>query len=276
MMPAVVTLMGLGLLFGTGLAFASRVLAVKQDERVEAIEECLPGANCGACGFAGCSSFSEALVEGDANPDDCTVCGSDTLSRMAEILGEDLDLSEDKEIAVVRCRGTKEAAEDRFKYAGIADCSAAEQVAGGHKACEYGCLGQGSCVDVCPFDAIFISEEGIPVVIEEKCTACGNCVEACPRDIIDIVPENQNVFLLCNAEYGPREARQVCSNACIACGLCARTCPHDAIVMQDNLPSFDFDECDGCGACVEACPADCLELSAILQQSTEEKEDTAS
>ncbi len=263
MVQAALTLMVLGLLFGLGLAYASRVLAVKQDERIEAIEERLPGANCGACGFAGCTSFSEALVEGDAQVKACTVSGSDVLASIAEILGEDIDLSGEREVAVIRCRGTEEAAKVRFRYEGIADCAAAAQVGGGHKACEYGCLGQGSCVEVCPFDAIEMGPDGVPVVDEARCTGCGNCVEACPRDIIAVLPENRQVFLLCMAELGPREARQICTNACLGCGLCARRCPQDAIVMENDLPVFDFEKCDGCGTCVEVCPADSLRRSAV-------------
>ncbi len=265
-LPAVLTLMLLGLLFGLGLAYASRVLAVKQDERVEAIEDRLPGTNCGGCGFAGCTNFSEALVEGDADVTACTVCGSDTLARIAEILGEDLDLSAEREIAVVRCRGTEEAAARRFRYEGIPDCAAAAEVGGGHKACEYGCLGQGSCVEVCPFDAIHMTPDGVPFVESSRCTGCGRCVEACPRGIIDVQPERQQVFLLCMAELGPREVRKLCTNACLGCGLCARRCPQEAIVMQRQLPVFDFDKCDGCGTCVEVCPADSLRLSSALEE----------
>ena len=258
MLPAVVALMSLGLLFGAGLAFASRVLEVKQDERIEAIEELLPGANCGACGFAGCANFSEAVVHGDVEATACPVSGPEVLERLGDILGEDLSLAGSRKVAKVRCRGHEEAAKNRFSYAGIPDCDAAEAVGGGHKACEYGCLGQGTCVRSCPFDAMEMSPEGLAVVDEEKCTACGNCVEACPRDIIEILPEDQNVFVMCTAELGPRDARKVCDNSCLGCGLCARRCPQDAIVMKDQLPVIDFDKCDGCGVCIEACPTDAL------------------
>lgn len=257
MLPAVLTLMGLGLLFGAGLAFASRVLAVKRDERVEAIEEVLPGANCGACGFAGCSALSEALVEGEADVQTCPVSDSETLARVAQILGEETALDIPREVAKVRCRGTHDAAETRFSYAGIRDCAAAAETAGGHKVCEAGCLGMGSCVETCPFDCMYM-KDGIPVVIEEECTGCGNCVEACPRDIIELASEDQPVFLYCVSTAGPREARDACSNACIGCGLCARTCEYDAITMKDNLPVFDFEKCTACGACVRVCPTDAL------------------
>ncbi len=266
MLPAVITLMGLGLLFGAGLAFASRVLAVKRDERVEAIEEVLPGANCGACGFAGCSALSEALVEGEADVQACPVGDSEALARVAEILGQEADLGASRQVAKVRCRGTEDAAETRFSYAGIKDCQAAGAIAGGHKVCEHGCLGMGSCVQACPFDCMYM-KDGVPVVVEEDCTGCGNCVEACPRSIIELAAEDQPVFLYCVSTAGPREARQACSNACMGCGLCARTCEQDAIEMQDNLPVFDFDKCNACGACVEACPTDALGQPPVLREA---------
>ncbi len=268
MLPAVVTLMGLGLLFGAGLAFASRVLAVKRDERVEAIDEVLPGANCGACGFAGCSGLSEALVQGEAELEDCPVSDSEALTQVAEILGEEIAMDGSRDVAKVRCRGTLDAAETRFKYAGIQDCDAAAGVSGGHMVCEHGCLGMGTCAEACPFDIIEI-HEGIPVINEAECNACGNCVEVCPRDIIQLQPEDQQVFLYCQTPAGPREARQACSNACIACGLCARTCEYDAIVMDDNLPEFDFDACTGCGDCVEACPTDALGQPSLKESETD-------
>ncbi len=259
MLTPVITLMVLGLLFGAGLAFASHVLAVKRDERIEAIEAVLPGANCGGCGYAGCASFSEAVVGGEVRPAACSVAGSEALARVADILGEKIDASAVRNIARVRCRGTLGAARIRCKYAGIQDCAAIGAIAGGPWVCEFGCLGGGSCVDVCPFDAIYMGEDGIPAVDADRCTGCGRCAAACPRGIIDLAPEDAPVLLLCRSELGPREARKACDNACLGCGLCARRCPQDAIVMEGNLPVIDLDKCDACGTCVQACPADCLE-----------------
>lgn len=261
MLEAVVTLTALGLLFGAGLAYAGRVLEVKRDERIEAVEKTLPGINCGACGFAGCAGFSEALVHGEAAMKACTVSDSETLARIAELLGEEVDTSVARRIARVRCRGTDEAAELRFRYAGMKDCAAAQGVAGGHKVCEYGCLGMGSCVAVCPVDAIRMGEEGLPIVDIERCTGCGACVQACPRGVIDMLPADQPVLLNCLAQMGPREAARACANACLGCGLCERRCPEGAIVMENNLPIIDFERCTGCGVCVGVCPADSLELA---------------
>lgn len=261
MLEAAVTLMVLGLLFGAGLAYAARVLEVKRDERIEAIEKALPGINCGACGHAGCAAFSEALAAGDVEVTACTVSDSRTLTLLAELLGEEVDTTASRRIARIRCRGTEEAAK-RFRYSGLQDCAAAHGVAGGHMICEHGCLGMGSCVAVCPVDALYMGDEGLPIVDPERCTGCGACVQACPRDVIAVLPEDQPVLLTCVAPMGPREAVRACSNACLGCGLCERRCPEGAIVMENNLPVIDFERCTGCGVCVGVCPADSLELSS--------------
>ncbi len=260
MLEAAVALMALGLLFGAGLAYAARVLEVKRDERIEAIEKTLPGINCGACGHAGCAAFSEALVHGEAEMAECTASEGETLTRIAELLGEEVDTTASRRVARLLCRGTEEAAALRFRYAGMQDCAAVQGVAGGHKVCEYGCLGMGSCVTVCPEDALHIGDEGLPVVDVERCTGCGACVQACPRDVIAVLPEDQPVLLACVARMGPREAARACSNACLGCGLCERRCPEGAIVMEKNLPVIDFERCTGCGVCVGVCPADSLEF----------------
>ena len=260
MVEAILTLMTLGLLFGAGLAFASRVLAVKRDERIEAVEAALPGGNCGACGKAGCGMFAEALVEGRTQIFSCPVADPENLERIAEILDLDIDTDSDRKVAVVRCQGDDEVAKDRFRYIGIKDCNAAQMVAGGHKACEYGCLGQGTCVgdDVCPFDAIYMGPNGLPVIIEEKCTGCGNCVEACPRNIIALMPQGLPVYVLCVSHDGPKYARKACDKACIACGMCVRKCPNEAFVLEDKLAVVDYDKCQAAGVCIDVCPTGAL------------------
>ncbi len=258
MLYAIGILMILGFLFGAGLAFASRVLAVKRDERIEMIEEALPGVNCGACGFGGCSGFAEAAVRGDASPGGCPVGGLEVAQEIARILGQEIETSDAREVAIVRCRGTSEAAAERFEYVGEPDCDAAHAVAGGHKVCEYGCLGLGNCVRVCPFDAIFMGDDGLPLVDEEKCTACGNCVEACPRDIIALMPEGLPVYVMCVSHDGPRESRKACKNACIACGLCVRKFP-DSYTLEDNLARIDYENCEGCEGAIEVCPTGALQ-----------------
>jgi RnfABCDGE-type electron transport complex B subunit len=222
----------LGFLFSVGLAVAYQKLKVEEDPKIEKISEILPQANCGACGFSGCRAFAEAVVKGKAETTDCPVGGEETASRIADILGQSAG-EMIKKIVRVHCRGTREAALDRGKYQGISTCLAAHLI-GGNKKCSFGCLGFGDCVQACLFDAIFIDEDGLPVVLEDKCTACGKCVDACPRNILELHPLDQNIIVFCRSlDRGPT-ARKVCKNACIACGICVRACP-EAVVLENNL-----------------------------------------
>jgi len=273
MVAAILTLCAAGLLFGAGLAFASRVLAVKQDERLEAILEILPSANCGGCGYAGCSSFGEAVLKGEADPTGCPVGGQHTTQEIARIIGVEVETPREKNVAKVLCRGTREAAKSAFNYVGPRDCRAAAMVSGGPKACRYGCLGLGTCVEVCQFDAIYMSPEGLPVVDYERCTACGKCVQVCPRDILQIVPLGKPV-VACRHPGKVREVRGVCSNGCLGCGLCVRVCPEEARFMEDNLGKVDYDKCARCPECISAekCPTKVIEPPPIeAPDLTEEK-----
>ncbi|MCJ7679559.1 MAG: RnfABCDGE type electron transport complex subunit B [Candidatus Aminicenantes bacterium] len=222
----------LGLLFASGLAVAYQKLKVVVDPKIEKVLEALPQANCGACGFSGCAAFAEAVAAGKAEANGCPVGGEETAHAVADILGQKAG-SVIKKVARIHCRGSKAAALDRGKYEGIPSCGAANLV-GGNKQCSYGCMGFGDCVDACLFDAIFISEDGLPVVSEEKCTACGKCVDACPRGIISLHPLADNMMVFCRSLDIGKTARKVCKSSCIACGICARACP-DGIVMENNL-----------------------------------------
>ena len=222
----------LGLLFSVGLAVAYQKLKVFVDPKIEKVSEALPQANCGACGFSGCAAFAEAVVAGKAEANGCPIGGEETVQAVADILGQAAG-SVVKKMARIHCRGTKEAALDRGEYEGIPSCAAANLI-GGNKQCSYGCMGFGDCVTACLFDAIVISENGLPVVSEEKCTACGKCVDACPRGIISLQPLAENMMVFCRSLDIGKTARKVCKTACIACGICARACP-DGIVMENNL-----------------------------------------
>jgi Na+-translocating ferredoxin:NAD+ oxidoreductase RNF subunit RnfB len=222
----------LGLLFSTGLVLAYKKLRVEEDPRIMAIAEILPQANCGACGFSGCRAFAEAVAKRTAPTNGCPVGGEEVAAQIASILGEEAK-SIVKKVARIHCRGTKEAAKDRGAYLGISTCTAAHLI-GGNKQCSFGCLGFGDCVRACLFDAMWMDEDGLPRVDEDKCTACGQCVEACPRNIIELHPIDQNILVFCRSlDRGPF-ARKVCKNACIACGICVRACP-EAIVLENNL-----------------------------------------
>lgn len=251
---SVVSMGALGGLFGAGLAWASRKFAVQVDPRIDAIEEALPGANCGGCGQAGCRNFAEALVEGKVSVNGCPVGGSEVAAKLAEIMGVEVGDSDERLVAKVRCRGGRQEATQRADYIGITDCRAALLVGNGPKGCEYGCLGLGSCVEACPFDAIRMGPNGIPVVDTEACTACGNCVAACPQDLIALVPESKQVHVLCRSFDKGKDVRQNCQVGCIGCKACEKVCPVDAIHVTNFLAEIDYDKCINCGACAAKCP----------------------
>jgi Na+-translocating ferredoxin:NAD+ oxidoreductase subunit B len=222
----------LGLLFSMGLAVAYQKLKVEEDPKVEKISEILPQANCGACGYSGCHAFAQAVAAGKVEPSGCPVGGNEVSQQIAGIMGVKSTESV-KKVARLHCRGDNEAAKSRGQYIGITTCEAGHLV-GGNKQCVYGCLGFGDCVKACPFDAITMEPDGLPVVDENKCTACGKCVDACPRNLFELHPYSQNILVYCRSlDRGPA-AKKACKNACIACGICAKASPN-AIVVENNL-----------------------------------------
>ncbi|WP_374711755.1 RnfABCDGE type electron transport complex subunit B [Symbiobacterium terraclitae] len=259
MMTAALVLGGAGLVLGAGLAFVAVKIAVPPDERVAAVRERLPGANCGACGFPGCDGLAAALVKGEAKPDSCTAGGPATAAAVAEVLGLEAVAGE-RMVVAVHCVGTNQAARRSYEYLGIADCRAAAIMpGGGPRACSYGCVGLGTCVRACPFDALAMDDEaGLPVVDREKCTGCGICTQECPKNIMALVPASQPTLVCCrNLDKGP-QVRKACSAGCIACGLCVRSCPQKTISLVNNVACIDPAGCDGCGTCVEKCPTKCI------------------
>lgn len=251
---AILALGLIGLLFGLGLAVAAKVFYVKTDPRVDAVKETLPGANCGACGYAGCVNFAEAVVLGEAKPGDCIPAGEEEIQEMARVLGIEVSTSASP-VATVFCIGDIYRAADNFVYDGVQDCKVAGEMNGGHKTCTYGCLGLGNCVRVCPFDAIRMGTHGLPVVDEEKCTGCELCAKECPRDIIKMLPRGDNGHLvLCTSQDRGKTVSKACEVGCIACRACVKVCPQEAIEMDGKLAVIDLDKCDDCGKCVEKCP----------------------
>ena len=247
----------LGGAMGLGLAIAAQKFAVEVDPRQKEIMDALPGANCGACGYPGCMGYAQALVEGKTETTLCAPGGKSLVEDIAKILGLEAGDIEEK-IAVVRCQGTEANCSSDARYVGVTSCRACQILAGGTKTCTHGCLGFGDCVDVCPFGAIEIGKEKLPIIYPDKCTGCGKCIDACPRAIIDLQPTKQLTHVLCiNTDKGAK-ANKVCKTACIACRKCVKKCPFDAIKITNFVAAIDEEKCRNCGLCTEACPKNCI------------------
>lgn len=248
----ILTLGAIGLIFGLGLAIASKKLAVQTDPRLEKIHGLLPGANCGACGGAGCFGFAELVLSGKVSIATCRVVEENAKKEIAEILGKTLE-KEVKKIAALHCAGGTKV-EDKFLYQGIKDCAAANLVLGGQKECVFGCSGFGDCAKVCPFGAISMSKEKLPLVDAEKCRACNKCVVACPKKLFTLIFNEQKVYVACvSAELG-KDTKSVCPVGCIACKLCEKACKFEAIHVIDNLAVINYQKCTSCAECVKVCP----------------------
>lgn len=250
---ASISLGGMGLLFGAGLAFASQKFAVEIDPKALAIRDALPGANCGGCGFPGCDGFANAVADGRAPVNGCPVGGPDLASSLAEIMGVEVQETARK-VAKVICQGDNKNCKDKFEYFGIKDCKAAAMIGGGQKSCGYGCLGFGTCVKACQFDAIEITDGEIARIIPEKCTACGKCIEVCPKSVIHFVPFEQDVIVDCNNEEFGKTVKEKCNVGCIGCKICVKVCPFDAMEFSNNLAKINYEKCTNCMLCAEKCP----------------------
>jgi len=249
---AVLTLATLCFLFATLLVLAHRVLHVDEDPRIEAVQQMLPGTNCGACGFPGCLGLAQATVEGKALPGKCTVMSADEQAAVAEFLGVDVG-AEEKVVARLACAGGTNTARNRARYEGLHSCRAAELVAGGGKACFWGCLGLGDCEAVCDFEAIVMNEFGLPVVIEDACTACGDCVDACPKDLFSLHPVSHRLWVACKNLDKGEAVLEDCQVGCDACGRCAADAP-EVITMINNLPVVDYDRNHNVRHAIDRCP----------------------
>jgi len=247
----------LGVLFGIGLALASRFFHVESDPRIEAVSAALPGVNCGACGFAGCDAYAEAVVKG-APPNLCIPGGHDTALQVAHIMGAKLEDERREVRAVVHCQGGADRCGRRNEYDGIEDCRAADLIQGGPKSCDFGCLGYGTCARACPFGAITMGPDRIPVINWEKCTGCGTCAKVCPRDLIEIVPATITHYLACSSRDRGKAVKSVCSVGCIACWLCVKVSPDGAIERGENLPRLTYPEGVDYSAAMDKCPMHCF------------------
>lgn len=244
---------GTGIIIGILLGIAGEKFAVEVDEKEIAVRECLPGNNCGGCGFPGCDGLAAAIAKGEAPVNGCPVGGEASAKAISEIMGVDAGESV-KMTAYVKCAGTCEKAKDNYDYVGPKDCKLAmNNPGGGAKACTYGCTGFGSCKAVCPFDAIDIID-GVAVVNPDKCKACGKCITECPKHLIELVPADALCHVKCSSKDKGVEVKKACQAGCIGCGLCARNCPADAITVENNLAYIDQEKCTHCGLCKEKCP----------------------
>ncbi len=231
---------GLGALFALGLIIANLKLHVEEDPRIAFVVEELPGANCGGCGYPGCGAFAERIVDGNASITACPVNTEEGVAEIAQIMGVDAEAGE-KTVARILCKGGNYETAKKGEYLGIETCIGAHLTFGADKLCQFGCLGFSDCVKSCPFDAMYMDDNGLPVVDEVKCTGCGNCVTACPRKIIEVHPYSHQLFIFCKNLDEAKYARTVCTKACNACKACVKAVEEGQIVMEENLAVIDYD-----------------------------------
>lgn len=253
----------IGAVVGAGLVYTGKKFYVQVDERESAVRECLPGNNCGACGYAGCDALAAAITRGDAPVNACPVGGGDAALMIGKIMGAE---AEDMEchVAFVKCKGNCEVTHNLGNYVGVQDCRSVVLNGINITECGFGCIGLGTCVKVCPQNAITVVD-GVAMVNRKKCIGCGLCVKACPRGLIELVPESKRVAVECsNKDKGPT-VKKVCTAGCIGCMLCVKQCESGAITVTDNLAHIDYSKCTQCGKCVEKCPAKVITPPAVTK-----------
>lgn len=253
----------LGGVLGGLLALFCKLFAVKKDARVAEIDALLPNANCGGCGYSGCAAFAEAVVRGEATPTGCRVASGETLAAVGAVMG--IEVKPIKRMrAQVMCSGTIARTAKQYHYDGVRDCYAAAKLGGGDKACPNGCIGLGSCVAACKFDALYIAD-GIAHVRYDQCRGCGVCACTCPQGIIRLIPFDSKLWVGCvSAEKGAL-TKSYCTVGCVACKLCERVCPSGAISVKHFRAIIDYEKCTECGACAAKCPRHIIKTAGHLQ-----------
>ncbi len=247
----------LSLLFGLGLALAHRKLAVEKDPKIQEVEDILPQANCGACGYPGCAGYSVGLIVDDVGIDLCPPGGKKLIKKLAVMLDKEV-IEGEPMIARIHCSGDLRTAKQKYNYNGINDCNQAVAMFGGSKVCSYGCVGLGSCVRACAFDAIDITKDLDVIVNEPKCTGCTLCVPVCPKDIIHMEPAKTEIFNSCSSLDKGGPTKKYCNVGCTACKLCEKACEYDAIKVENYLAIFDYEKCTHCNDCTVVCPPESI------------------
>ncbi len=244
------------LIAGILLLVFSHLFAVKKNPLEATVRECLPGINCGACGYKGCDDYAAAVVDNGAKPNLCIPGAQRAADEISEILGIEKVQVKDM-VAFVACNGHAGATSPMAIYEGVQTCHAASMVYGGPNSCRYGCLGFGDCAAACPSDAICMVD-GIARVDTSRCVGCGLCTQTCPKKVITMLPQEAAAAVMCSSKQNGALARKACQNACIGCKKCEKACPNGAITVTDNLAVIDYNKCTCCGLCVSECPTGCL------------------
>lgn len=253
---AIVVMLSVALFAGVLLSVFSHFFAVPENPLKRKIRQCLPGINCGACGYKGCSDYTDALLEGNVSPSLCIPGAQEVANQIAELMGVKPEPFKDV-TAFVSCNGTCDASSRKALYEGLETCRAANMLYAGQGACRFGCLGFGDCAKVCPAEAICLYD-GVAHVNTARCLGCTLCSDVCPKHIIKMMPQETKTVVACSNLDRGADARKACQNSCIACKKCEKVCPHDAISVQSNLAVIDYEKCTNCKACVAECPSGCL------------------
>jgi Na+-translocating ferredoxin:NAD+ oxidoreductase RNF subunit RnfB len=253
MLPAILSLTGLGILFAIGLGLASRKFSIKIDPILEKVLEILPGTNCSACGRANCQLLADDIIAKRVGVNSCLAGGSDVSHSLGRLLGLDVEARE-KKIAVLLCGGGRDKTGKRFVYHGISDCQALSLLFGGNGSCQSGCLHLGNCSRICPVGAITMGEDGLPLISSELCVGCEKCVKICPKGVLCLFSEKEEPIIACSSHSRGREVAKACKVGCIACGKCVKVCPQEAIALDNYLARIDYKKCNQCYLCIEECP----------------------
>ncbi len=255
---AILIITGVGFVFGVILSVASVIMAVPSDEKTEKIRECLPGSNCGACGYAGCDGYAAAISSGEAEPYKCIPGGESTAKQLSDLLG--VKIVTEKYVAVIGCSRGFDKANTEYLYEGRQSCLSAKQLYGGQLECKYGCLGYGDCMGVCDYDAITMGD-GIPKINRDLCVGCSKCAKTCPNSVISLIPASTKTVVACHNTEKGAVANKKCTASCIGCMKCEKVCESGAIKVENFLAHIDSSKCTNCGKCKDACPKGCIQLN---------------